>query len=109
MLKLHRLVNRRTQAFLVWDPPVSFDVWPGSYGEFSLPLDIKPDSAVAQWKFIVKTDLSSAIYQIPLAKESIKYCGVVVVTPFRAIRMYTRCAMLMPVSETALKELMCRV
>ncbi|XP_063961857.1 uncharacterized protein LOC135155726 [Lytechinus pictus] len=36
-----------------------------------------------------------------------KYCGVA--TPFRGIRVYTRCAMGMPGSETALEELMCRV
>ena len=53
------------------------------------------------------TDLTSAFYQIPLAKDSIKYCGVA--TPFRGIRAYTRCAMGMPGSETALKELMCRI
>ena len=36
-----------------------------------------------------------------------KYCGVV--TPFRGVRVYARCAMGMPGSETALAELMCRV
>ena len=36
-----------------------------------------------------------------------KYCGVA--TPFKGIRVYTRCAMGMPGSETALEELMCRV
>ena len=35
-----------------------------------------------------------------------KYCGTV--TPFRGVRVYTRCAMGMPGSETALEELMCR-
>jgi hypothetical protein len=34
-----------------------------------------------------------------------KYCGVV--TPFRGVRDYTRSAMGMPGSETALEELMC--
>ena len=36
-----------------------------------------------------------------------KYCGVV--TPFKGIRGYTRSAMGMPRSETALEELMSRV
>ena len=36
-----------------------------------------------------------------------KYCGVV--TPFRGVRVYTRSAMGMPGSETALEELMCRI
>ena len=42
-----------------------------------------------------------------LAKESMKYCGVA--TPFRGVRAYTRCAMGMPGSETAIEEPMCRV
>ena len=62
---------------------------------------------IAQWKYIIQTDLTSAFYQIPLAKQSMKYCGVA--TPFRGVRVYTRCAMGMPGSETALEELMCRV
>ena len=36
-----------------------------------------------------------------------KYCDVV--TPFRWVRVYTRSAVGMPGSETALEELMCRV
>ena len=53
------------------------------------------------------TDLTSAFYQIPLSKDSIKYCSVS--TPFRGIRAYTRCAMGLPGSETALEGLMSRV
>ncbi len=63
--------------------------------------------SIAQWKFLIASDLTSAFYQIPLSQESLKYCGVA--TPFRGIRVYTRCAMGMPGSETALEELMCRV
>ena len=62
---------------------------------------------VAQWKYIIKSYLTSAFYQIPLAKESMKYCGVA--TPFKGVRVYTRCAMGMPGSETALEELVCRI
>ena len=62
---------------------------------------------IASWKFIITTDLTSAFYQIPLARSSMKYCGVV--TPFKGIRVYTRSAMGMPESETALEELMSRV
>ena len=61
---------------------------------------------IAQWKHIITTDLTKAFYQIPLSKASMKYCGTV--TPFRGVRVYTRCAMGMPGSETALEELMCR-
>ena len=63
--------------------------------------------SIACWKFIAVTDLTSAFYQIPLSTESMKYCGVA--TPFKGVRVYTRSAMGMPGSETALEELMCRV
>ncbi|KAJ8021084.1 hypothetical protein HOLleu_40853 [Holothuria leucospilota] len=62
---------------------------------------------VSQWQYIIKTDFSSAFYQSPLAKTSMKICGVA--TPFRGVRVYTRSAMGVPGSETALEELMCRV
>ena len=41
---------------------------------------------VAQWKHIIVTDLTSAFYQIPLARESMKYCGVA--TPFKGVRVW---------------------
>lgn len=62
---------------------------------------------VAQWRHLIATDLTNAFYQIPLSRDSMKYCGVV--TPFRGVRVYARSAMGMPGSETALEELMCRV
>ena len=62
---------------------------------------------IAQWKYVIATDLTKAFYQIPLSRESWKYCGVV--TPFKGVRVYVRCAMGMPGSETALEELTCRV
>lgn len=62
---------------------------------------------IARWRHIIVTDLTSAFYQIPLARKSMKYCGVA--TPFKGVRVYTRSAMGMPGSETALEELMCRV
>ena len=62
---------------------------------------------IGQWKYLAVTDLTKAFYQIPLAKSSMKYCGVV--TPFRGVRVYTRSAMGMPGSKTALEELTCRV
>ncbi len=63
--------------------------------------------AIACWKYVIVADLTSSFFQIPLSKESIKYCGVA--TPFKGVRVYTRCAMGMPGSETALEELMCRI
>ena len=35
---------------------------------------------IAQWRHIITTDLTSTFNQIPLARESMKYCGV---CPFR--------------------------
>lgn len=63
--------------------------------------------SIARWKYLIKTDLTSAFFQIPISKDSMKYCGVV--SPFKGVRCYTRCAMGMPGSETALEELMCRI
>ena len=62
---------------------------------------------IAKRQYIATTDLSNAFYQIPLSRESMKYCGVV--TPFPGVRVYARSAMAMPGSETALEELLCRV
>ena len=62
---------------------------------------------IGQWKYIIVTDLSKAFYQIPLSKDSIKYCGVA--TPFKGVRVYVRSAVGMPGSESTLEELMCRV
>ena len=62
---------------------------------------------IARWKHIVVTDQTSAFYQIPLSRNSMKYCGVF--TPFRGVCVYVRSAMGMPGSETALEELMSRV
>lgn len=82
-------------------------------GRYSKPQpSLMPDvdstlRTIGQWRYIIKTDLTSAFYQISLSKASMKYCGVV--TPYRGVRVYTRCAMGMPGSETALEELMCRV
>lgn len=63
--------------------------------------------AIGNWKWIIKTDLTSAYWQIPLSKDSMKYCGIV--TPFKGIRVYSRGAMGMPGTETALEELLSRV
>lgn len=52
--------------------------------------------------YIIKTDLTSASYQIPLSKDSVKYCDVA--TPFKGVRIYTRTAIGMLGSETALEE-----
>ena len=62
---------------------------------------------IAKWKYLIKTDLTKAYYQVPLSKDSRKYCGTA--TPFRGIRVYLTSAAGMPGSETALEELMSRI
>lgn len=82
-------------------------------GRYSKPQpSLMPDvesvlRCIGQWKYLIVSELQNAFYQIPLSNESLKYCGVA--TPFRGVRVYTRCAMGMPGSETALEELMCRI
>lgn len=69
----------------------------------SLLIDVRTVlRTIGQWKYITVADLTSAFYQIPLARASMNYCGVA--TPFRGVRVYTKCAMGMPGSETALEE-----
>ena len=85
----------------------------GEVGQYSKPQPALLPSVdqtlrtLGNWKWIVKTDLSSAYWQMPLCKDSMKYCGIV--TPFRGIRVYARGAMGMPGTETALEEMMCRI
>ena len=62
---------------------------------------------IAPWRYMIKTVLTRAFYQIRLSKSSLKYCGVA--TPSRGIRVYTRSAMGMPGTETVLEEMTCRV
>ena len=62
--------------------------------------------SIAEWKYLIKTDLTQS-YQILLSHSSMKFCGIA--TPYKGIRLYTRCAMGMPGLETALEELMSRV
>ena len=82
-------------------------------GCYSKPLpSLMPDVdstlvKIACWKYIIVSDLSQTFYQMPLAKNSLKYCGVV--TPFKGVHVYMHCAMGITGSETALKELMCRI
>ena len=60
-----------------------------------------------QWKHISASELTSAFYQIALARESMKFCNVPM--PYRATPVYDRSAMGIRGSETALEELMRRV
>ena len=43
---------------------------------------------ITPWRYLIKTDLTQAFYQIPISQSSLKYCGVAI--PFRGIRVYAR-------------------
>ena len=93
------LVKRRNGGFRL----VTAFTDVGQYSKLQPSLMPDVDSTllkIACWKYII--DLSRAFYQIPFARRSMKYCGMV--TPFKGVRVYTRCAMGVPGSETALKS-----
>ena len=62
---------------------------------------------VAQWKYLIKTDLKTAYYLMHLSHNSMKYAGVN--TPFRGILVYTRAVMGLPGSEASLECLLSRI
>ena len=62
---------------------------------------------IANWKFLIKTDLKDSFYQIPMDKESMKWCATP--TPFRGLRVYLVASQGMPGSSEVLEELMCTV
>ena len=102
-------------SFLVKKPAGGFRLVTAfaDVGRYSKPQpSLMPDvdstlRQIGQWKFIAITDLTKSFYQIPLSKDSMKYCGVA--TPYKGVRVYARSAMGMPGSETILEELTCRV
>ena len=112
---LNVTVEYLNPSFLVKKPNGGFrlvtafrDVGRYSKPQPSLMIDVDFTlRTIAQWTYIIKTDLTNAFYQIPLAKDSMKYCGVA--TPFCGVMVYTRCANGQPGSEPALEELMCSV
>ncbi|CAG2212891.1 unnamed protein product [Mytilus edulis] len=79
-------------SFLVKKPNGSFRLVTAfaDVGRYSKPQpSLMPDvdstlRQIAQWKYIIATDLTKSFYQIPLSSDSMKYCGVV--TPFKAGR-----------------------
>ena len=84
-----------------------------SIGEYckTLPISMPTVDSVlrtiASWKYIVKTDLRDSFYQVPLERESMKWCGTQ--TPFRGLRCYAVSAQGMPGSSETLEEVMCAV
>ena len=113
--QVNTVVEYLNPSFLVKKPNGSHRLVTafGDVAQYSKPQpSLMPDvdstlRAIAGWKYLIKTDLQKAYYQIPLSSQSMKYCGVA--TPFKGVRVYTRGAMGMPGSETALEELMSRI
>ena len=81
-----------------------------SLGEYIKPIpSLKPTvesvlRTVADWKFIITTDLRDAFYQIPLDKESMKWCATQ--TPYRGLRVYLVASQGLPGSSEWLEELL---
>ena len=85
----------------------------GDLAEHAIPMPAAmPDvdgvlRQIAQWKYILKSDLTMAYYQILLAKCSRKYVGIV--SPFRGTLVYQRAVMGLPGSEASLETLLSRI
>ncbi|VDI45490.1 Hypothetical predicted protein [Mytilus galloprovincialis] len=70
-------------SFLVKKPNGSFRLVTAfaDVGRYSKPQpSLMPDvdstlRQIAQWKYIIATDLTKSFYQIPLSSDSMKYCG----------------------------------
>lgn len=59
---------------------------------------------VSEWKYLISTDLRDAFYQIPLDKESMRWCATQ--TPYRGLRVYTVACQGLPGSSEWLEELL---
>ena len=62
---------------------------------------------MASWKYIIKTDLTAAFFQIPVTKSAMRYLGTI--TPYKGLRVYTCAVMGAPGSSEHLHELLSRV
>ena len=109
------VVEYLNPSFLIRKPDGTFRLVTafGEVGKYSKPQPAfmtdtnKVLRTLAQWKYIIKSDLVKAYWQMILSRKSMKYCGIA--TPFRGIRVYARGAMGMPGTETALEEMLSRV
>ena len=85
----------------------------GSIASYCRPTpSIMPDvnttlRKIAGWKYLIKSDLTEAYFQIPLKRSSMRYCGVA--TPGKGLLVYTAGCMGLPGVEVALEELTCLI
>ena len=64
-------------------------------------------SAISRWKYIIKTDLKSAYYQMKIADGAQKWLGTV--SPFKGVFVYDRGSMGLRNMSEFLEELMSRI
>ena len=108
-------VRHASPSFLVKKPDGTFRMVTAfnqlsQYVRYPPSVSITCDDALRRlsgWKYIVKTDMKQAYYQIPMAKSSMQWLGTH--TPFGGLRVYTRPVMGMPGSAEFLQELLSRV
>ena len=62
---------------------------------------------IGSWSCIIVTDLRDAFYQIPIDRNSMKWCATP--TPYRGLRCYAVAVQGCPGSSEALEELLCAV
>ena len=63
--------------------------------------------SISAFRYIIKTDLTTAYWQLLMNKSSKKYCGVH--TPFKGVYVYNVGVMGLPGVEVALEELTCLI
>ena len=108
-------VRHASPSFLVKKPDDTFRMVTAfnqlsQYVRYPPSVSITCDDALrklSSWKYIVKTDMKQAYYQIPMAKSSMQWLGTH--TPFGGLRVYTRPVMGMPGSAEFLQEMLSRV
>ena len=64
-------------------------------------------SAISKWKYMIKTDLKSAYYQMKIAEGAQKWLGTV--SPFKGVYVYDRGSMGLRNMSEFLEELMSRI
>ena len=109
------MVKHISPSFLIKKPSGEFRLVTNFTGlsQYTRPLPSVSSSCedvlrkLASWKYIVKTDLTKAFYQIPASKDSIPFLGTI--TPFKGLRVYLTSVMGAPGASECLIEVMCRV
>ena len=109
-------VKHVSPSFLVRDPKKGKSRFVTAFNNLSPYVRLPPTASVScedtlrrlsSFKFLIKTDLTKAFFQMQLSDESLPYLGTV--TPFKGLRIYLRPPMGMPGSSEYLQELLQRI